>query len=139
MAALERAHQLGGARGPYALQAAIAVCHASAAAAADTDWRLIAGLYAQLAAVSPSPVVSVNRAVALGMAGSPAEGHALLDGIDGLADYPPREAARGQLLEQLGRASEAGDAFRAAAALTRNAGERSLLLRRADVRTPRRP
>ena len=112
MAALERAHQLGGARGAYALQAAIAVCHASAADAADTDWRLVAGLYAQLSAVSPSPVVSVNRAVALGMAGSPAEGLALVEGIGGLDGYPPLEAARGQLLEQLGRTAEAGDAFR---------------------------
>ncbi|KQT01179.1 RNA polymerase sigma factor [Cellulomonas sp. Leaf395] len=133
MAALERAHRLGGARGAYALQAAIAVCHASAATASDTDWPLIAGLYAQLSTVSPSPVVFVNRAVALGMAGSPAEGLALVERIDALEGYPPLEAARGQLLEQLGRAEEAGDAFRAAAALTRNAGERSLLLRRADA------
>ncbi|WP_421733022.1 RNA polymerase sigma factor [Cellulomonas sp.] len=132
-AALERAHGLGGARGPYALQAAISLCHATAATAADTDWPLIAGLYAQLAAVSPSPVVSLNRAVALGMAGSPAEGLTLLDEVDGLADYPLRRAARGQLLEQLGRTAEAAEEFRAAAEQTRNAGERGLLRRRADA------
>ena len=130
-AALERAHALGGARGPYALQAAIALCHATAPTADATDWPLIAGLYAQLSAVSPSPVVSLNRAVALGMAGSPADGLALLEGIDGLDGYAPREAARGQLLEQLDRPAEARAAFLAAAGLTRNDGERRLLLRRA--------
>lgn len=131
-AALERAHALGGARGAYALQAAVALCHATAATAEDTDWALIAGLYAQLSAVSPSPVVSLNRAVALGMAGSPADGLALLDVIDGLDGYAPREAARGQLLGQLGRAAESRAAFLAAAELTRNAGERALLRKRAE-------
>ena len=121
------------------------MCHATAATAAETDWTLIAGLYAQLAVVSPSPVVSVNRAVALGMAGSPADGLALLDGIDGLDGYP-RWRPRAVSCSSSWAAAEASDAFRAAAALTRNAGERSLLLRRADaahgpteVRTPRRP
>ncbi len=132
--ALERAAQRGGAEGAYALQAAIAACHARALRAADTDWPRIAALYARLAQVAPSPVVQINRAVALGRAFGPAAGLALVDTLlhePLLHDYPQLPAVRGDLLERLGRDGEAGGEFERAAALTRNARERELMLARA--------
>jgi RNA polymerase sigma-70 factor, ECF subfamily len=132
--ALERAQALGGGLGPYALQAAIAACHARARAAEDTDWARIAALYDALAQVAPSPVVALNRAVAVGMAYGPEAGLELVDALadeGGLEDYPHLPAVRGHLLEQLGRRAEARAAFERAAALTRNDAEREILARRA--------
>jgi len=132
--ALERANRLGGARSPYTLQAAIAACHARALHAEQTDWARIASLYAQLAAVMPSPVVELNRAVALGRAEGAAAALPLVDALGEeplLREYPQLPAVRGDLLEQLGRRHEAREAFERAAALTRNARERSLMLARA--------
>ena len=132
--ALERANRLGGARSPYTLQAAIAACHARALHAEQTDWTRIASLYAQLAAVMPSPVVELNRAVALGRAEGAAAALPLVDALGEeplLREYPQLPAVRGDLLEQLGRRREAREAFERAAALTRNARERSLMLARA--------
>jgi RNA polymerase sigma-70 factor (ECF subfamily) len=134
LAALERAGKLGGARGPYALQAAIAACHARARAAAETDWPRIAELYAELSRLQPSPVVELNRAVAVGMAFGPAAG---LDLADRLTADPSLEAyhllpsVRGDLLAKLGRREEARAEFERAASLTRNKRERDLLLERA--------
>ncbi len=132
--ALERAEQLGGAHGPYALQAAIAACHARARVAGDTDWPRIADLYATLAEVAPSPVVALNRAVALGMAFGPAAGLALVDTLvaePALKRYHLLPAVRGDLLSKLGRADEARAEFERAAALTRNDRERAVLRQRA--------
>ena len=135
LAALERAESLaGGAPGPYALQAAIAACHARARTAEQTDWARIAGLYGLLARVVPSPVIELNRAVAVGMAEGPAAGLALLDRLAGepaLARYHLLPAARGDLLAKLGRRDEARAELERAAAMTRNARERALLLERA--------
>jgi len=134
LAALARAEQLGGRLGPYALQAAIAACHARARAAADTDWVRIAALYGDLARVMPSPVVELNRAVAIGMAEGPAAGLALVDALAGetlLKDYQWLPSVRGDLLEKLGRRAEARAEFARAAALTANARERALLEERA--------
>ena len=134
LAALERAERLGGALGPYALQAAIAACHARAATAAETDWRRIAALYAALARVVPSPVVELNRAVAVAMADGPAAGLAMLDALAGdkaLAGYHLLPAVRGDFLAKLGRLGEARAELERAAGLTRNARERTLLLARA--------
>ncbi|WP_394326591.1 RNA polymerase sigma factor [Nocardiopsis trehalosi] len=136
LAALERAEALGGTFGPYTLQAAIAACHARALSVAETDWERVARLYLVLGHVSPSPVVELNRAVAVGMARGPAEGLAVLDGLaaggalDGYAMLP---AARGDLLARLGRAAESRAAFARAAALTRNARERAVFLARAQA------
>ncbi|MFI9153854.1 RNA polymerase sigma factor [Streptomyces sp. NPDC053367] len=133
-AALERAVELGGAPGPYALQAAIAGCHARAAAYEDTDWARIATLYGLLAARTPSPVVELNRAVAVSMAEGPAEALALVDALaaDGaLRDYHLLPSVRGDLLVRLGRTAEARAEFERAAGLARNDRERELLLRRA--------
>lgn len=132
--ALERSARLGGARMPYTLQAAIAACHARALRAEQTDWARIAALYAQLAAVMPSPVVELNRAVALSRAEGAAAALPLVDALGDeplLREYPQLPAVRGDLLEQLGRRSEAREAFERAAALTRNARERDLMLARA--------
>ena len=132
--ALARAERLGGARGPYALQAAIAACHARARAAEDTDWRRISALYAELASLTPSPVVELNRAVAVGMAFGPAAGLAIADTLTAqptLAGYHLLPAVRGDFLKKLGRLDEARPEFERAAALTRNARERALLLERA--------
>jgi RNA polymerase sigma factor (sigma-70 family) len=132
--ALERAKSMGGTLGPYCVQAAIAACHARARTAADTDWERIAALYDALAALTPSPVVELNRAVATGMAFGPAEGLAL---VDQLADDPSLQAyhwlpsVRADLLFKLGRTNEARAEFERAAALTRNNRERALLLQRA--------
>jgi RNA polymerase sigma-70 factor, ECF subfamily len=138
--ALARAEELSPRRGPYTLQAAISACHARAATAGATDWAAIAALYAELAALRPSPVIELNRAVALGMAHGPAAGLAHLDAIAGepaLRDYPALPAARGDMLARLGRTAEAAAAFDRAAALSKNARERDLLLARAHaLRTP---
>jgi RNA polymerase sigma-70 factor, ECF subfamily len=134
LAALARAEALGGAAGPYALQAAIAACHARARTAAATDWTRMAGLYDVLARVAPSPVVELNRAVAHGMAFGPAAGLALADALRderALAGYHLLPSVRGDLLAKLGRDAEARAEFERAAAMTRNARERALLLDRA--------
>jgi RNA polymerase sigma factor (sigma-70 family) len=133
LAALDRAAQLGGADGPYALQAALAACHARARRAEDTDWQRIAGLYDRLREVMPSPVVDLNRAVAYSMAQGPDAGLALLDLIEGdaLRGYAPLPAARGDFLLRAGRKAEARAAFEQAASLTRNERERTFLLSRA--------
>ncbi|MCC2959658.1 RNA polymerase sigma factor [Massilia sp. IC2-278] len=134
LAALARAEQLGGQLGPYALQAAIAACHARARTAQDTDWARIAALYGDLAHAMPSPVVELNRAVAVGMAEGPAAGLALVDVLAGetlLRDYQWLPSVRGDLLEKLGRREEARAEFTRAAALTANARERALLEERA--------
>jgi len=134
LAALARAEALGGALGRYALQGAIASCHARATTAEDTDWQRIAALYDALAQIAPSPVVELNRAVAVGMAFGPASGLAL---VDALADEPTLEgyhllaSVRGDLLAKLGRHGEARAEFQRAASLTRNARERELMLERA--------
>jgi RNA polymerase sigma factor (sigma-70 family) len=132
--ALRRAEALGGALGPYALQAAIAACHARAHTAAETDWLRIAALYDALAQLTPSPIVDLNRAVAVGMAFGPAAGLELVDALGSepsLKSYHLLPAVRGDLLAKLGRHAEAGTEFERAAALTRNARERDLLLGRA--------
>jgi predicted RNA polymerase sigma factor len=134
LAALERAESLGGARGPYALQAAIAACHARARTAAETDWARIAALYQALVQVSPSPVVELNRAVAVGMAFGPAAGLELADALTSepsLKRYHLLPSVRGDLLAKLDRFDEARVEFERAASLTRNARERQLLLERA--------
>lgn len=134
LAGLARAERLGGAQGPYTLQAAIAACHARAATAAATDWPRIAALYAELARVVPSPVVELNRAVAVAMAAGPQAGLDIADALldaPALAHYHLLPAVRGDLLSKLGRGAEARDAFERAARLTRNARERELLLQRA--------
>ncbi|WP_406392810.1 RNA polymerase sigma factor [Streptomyces sp. NBC_00887] len=134
-AALERAHAVGGAPGPYALQAAIAACHARALRYADTDWTTIATLYGHLVKVAPSPVVELNRAVAVSMAEGPAAGLALADALaqdPALASYHLLPSVRGDLLLRLGRTEEARAAFLRAAGLTRNARERAMLLARAE-------
>jgi len=131
---LARAEELGGARGRYALQAAIAACHARAGTAEQTDWRRIAALYGELAHVSPSPIVELNRAVAVSMADGPAAGLALVDAIAGepvLRAYHLLPSVRGDLLAKLGRVAEARAEFERAAAMTRNQRERDLLLARA--------
>jgi RNA polymerase sigma factor (sigma-70 family) len=134
LAALARAEALGGALGPYALQAAIAACHARARTAAETDWMRIAALYDALAQLTPSPIVDLNRAVAIGMAFGPAAGLELVDALvsePALRAYHLLPAVRGDLLAKLGRLAEAQTEFERAAALTRNVRERELLLGRA--------
>ena len=136
LAALDRAARLGGALGPYALQAAIAACHARARTAAETDWGRIAALYDALAQIAPSPVVELNRAVALGMAFGPEVGLELVDQLAGepsLAAYHLLPAVRGDLLERLGRRTEAAIEFNRAASLTRNERERQVLTGRATA------
>jgi RNA polymerase sigma-70 factor (ECF subfamily) len=134
LAALDRAEQLGRKRGPYSIQAAIAACHARAATPEDTDWVRIVALYTELAEVTPSPIVELNRAVAIGMASGPAAG---LDLVDPLRDDPALRgyhllpSVRGDLLQKLGRFEEARAEFERAASITRNARERNLLLERA--------
>ncbi len=134
LAALARAEALGGAQGPYALQAAIAACHARARTPEETDWRRIAALYDALARLAPSPVVELNRAVAVSMASGPAAGLALVDALTAeplLEGYHLLPSVRGDLLAKLGRFDEARDEFERAASLTRNGRERQLLLERA--------
>ena len=134
--ALDRALSLGGAEGAYALQAAIAACHARARKAADTDWSRIAQLYGMLVARTPSAVIELNRAVAVAMADGPGAGLGLVDAISAdpaLADYHLLFGVRGDLLSRLGRHEEAAAAFRRAATLTRNERERAYLLGRAQA------
>jgi RNA polymerase sigma-70 factor, ECF subfamily len=134
LAALERVERLGGARGIYAIQAAIAACHARSATAEETDWARIASLYGELTQVAPFPVVELNRAVAVGMASGAAAG---LELVDGLRDHPALQgyhllpSVRGDLLKKLGRCDEARMEFERAASIARNARERKLLLERA--------
>jgi len=134
--ALERAEELGGAQGPYALQAAIAACHARARTPGETDWLRIAGHYDALIRVSPSPIVELNRGVAIAMAFGPAAG---LEAVDALRSEPALEgyhllpSVRGDLLSKLGRFEEARVEFERAASLTRNSRERDLLLDRAGA------
>jgi RNA polymerase sigma factor (sigma-70 family) len=134
LAALARAEAQGGAAGAFALQAAIAACHARARTAADTDWARIVGLYERLAQVAPSPVVELNRAVAVSMASGPAAGLAIVDAIaddPAMAGYHLLPSVRGDLLRKLGRRAEARAELERAAAMTKNARERALLLERA--------
>jgi len=134
LTALMRAQRLGGALGPYTLQAAIAACHARARTAAETDWEQIAALYDALAQVTPSPIVELNRAVALGMAYGPAVGLELADLLNedpSLVNYHLLPSVRGDLLSKLGRHTEAAAEFQRAASLTQNEKERDLLLERA--------
>jgi predicted RNA polymerase sigma factor len=133
-AALERVEELGGMRAPYAIQAEIAACHARAATADDTDWARIVALYGELAQIAPSPVVELNRAVAVGMASGPAAGLELVDQLleqPALGNYHLLPSIRGDLLKKLGRIEEARVEFERAASITRNARERNLLLARA--------
>jgi RNA polymerase sigma-70 factor, ECF subfamily len=135
LAALERAEGLGAEPGPYAMQAAIAACHARARTAAETDWPRIAHIYEGLAALTPSPVIELNRAVAVGMAFGPAAGLTIVDTLvkePSLENYHLLPSVRGDLLRKLGRDVEARAEFKRAASLTRNARERQLLLDRAQ-------
>jgi RNA polymerase sigma-70 factor (ECF subfamily) len=136
LAALERALALGGERRPYVLQAAIAACHARAPTPAATDWRAITALYATLAEVAPSPVVELNRAVAVSMSDGPAAALPIVDALasaPALAGYHLFPAVRGDLLAKLGRFAEARIELERAATLTKNARERRLLLERAEA------
>jgi RNA polymerase sigma-70 factor (ECF subfamily) len=135
LAALERAEALGGEPGPYRLQGAIAACHARAKTAKDTDWARIVRLYAALAHVMPSPVVELNRAVAVAMAAGPAAGLELVDALTSdpsLQGYHLLPSIRGDLLAKLGRVEEARAEFERAASLTRNARERAFLIQRSQ-------
>ena len=134
LAALDRAERLGTRRRPYAIQAAIAACHARAASAEDTDWARITALYAELAEIAPSPVVELNRAVAVSMALGPEAGLRLLDGLrdePALRGYHLLPSVRGELLRKLRRFADAHVEFEKAASMTRNERERQLLLERA--------
>jgi len=134
LAALLRAQGLGEAAGPYVLQAAIAACHARAHTASETDWAQIADLYSQLSAIAPSPIVQLNRAVAISMAEGPAAGLLLVDRLvaePSLKNYHLLPSVRGDLLSKLGRFAEAREEFTRAALMTANARERELLLDRA--------
>lgn len=134
LAALHRAEELGGTVHAYTLQAAIAACHARASSPQHTDWERIAALYQVLAYVSPSPVVELNRAVAVGMAAGPEQGLRIVDALmahGSLGDYPHLPAVRGDLLAKLGREREARSEFARAASLTRNDQDRRVFLRRA--------
>ncbi len=137
--ALQRAEGSGVASGPYTLQAAIAACHARAVTAAETDWERIVALYDALAQLQPSPVIALNRAVAVGMAYGPAAALALVDAIAAegrLASYHPLPSVRGNLLEKLGRLAEARLEYSRAATLTDNSREKTLLLARAAACAP---
>ncbi len=134
LVALERSQKLGGARGPYTLQAAIAACHARATVPADTNWARIASLYEELLEYSPSPVIELNRAVAVAMAFGPAAGLEIVETLTqepSLKTYHLLPSVRGDLLSKLDRNEEARTEFERAASLTRNARERELLLNRA--------
>jgi predicted RNA polymerase sigma factor len=139
LVALARAEALGGSLGPYGLQAAIAACHARARTAEDTDWQRIVALYGELARLAPSPVVELNRAVAVSMASGPAAGLVLIDALrsePSMRAYHLLPSVRGDLLAKLGRYDEARTEFEHAASLTRNARERQLLLDRAAALPP---
>ncbi|HVW41404.1 MAG TPA: DUF6596 domain-containing protein, partial [Amycolatopsis sp.] len=134
---LARAEELGGALHAYTLQAGIAACHARAPTAAETDWTRIANLYQVLVYVSPSPVVELNHAVAVGMAQGAEHGLPIVDRLierGELPNYPQLRAVRGDLFDRLGRTDEARAEFAAAASLTRNEQERDMFLRRAQPR-----
>jgi RNA polymerase sigma-70 factor (ECF subfamily) len=136
LAALERAKKMNRRKGPYVLQASIAACHARARKAEDTDWAGIASYYAELARVMPSPVVELNRAVAVGMADGPAAGLAIAQALASepfLKNYHLLPSVLGDFLMKLGRREEARAEFERAAALTHNERERALLLKRADA------
>jgi RNA polymerase sigma-70 factor (ECF subfamily) len=136
LAALDRAERLVGVLGPYLLQAAIAACHARARTAEDTDWARIVALYGTLGRLTPSPIVELNRAVAVAMAYGPEAGLELVDGLsveEALRNYHLLPSVRGDLLRRLGRVEEAREEFQRAAALTSNARERELLLKRAHA------
>jgi RNA polymerase sigma factor (sigma-70 family) len=143
LAALERAQKLGGSPGPYALQAAIAACHARARVPEETDWERIAALYVELAQLLPSPIVDLNRAVAVAMAFGPQAGLAIVDQISlepSLQTYHLLPSVRGDLLLKLGRFAEAREEFERAASLTGNTRERQFLLERAErTRAASRP
>src|SRR4029079_4586702 len=133
LAALDRAEKLGGAAGPYALQGAIAACHARAKTPGETDWPRIAALYDALARIAPSPIVELNRAVAVAMAFGPAAGLAIVDPLmsePSLEGYHLLPTVRGDFLAKLGRKDEARAELERAASLTRNTTERELLLER---------
>jgi predicted RNA polymerase sigma factor len=139
LAALERAEKLGVALGPYALQAAIAACHARARSPAETDWARIVALYDALAQLAPSAVVELNRAIAVSMAFGPAAALVLVDALKAepsLQTYHLLPSARADLLVKLGRFEEARSEFERAASLTRNARERELLNQRAAALKP---
>jgi predicted RNA polymerase sigma factor len=139
LAALARAERLGGAHGRFTLQAAIAACHARAVTPEQTDWARIAALYAQLGSLTPSPVIELNRAVAVGMAFGPQRGLDLVDALTSepsLQSYHLLPSVRGDLLFKLGRYDEARAEFERAASLTRNVRERDLLLERAQASVP---
>jgi predicted RNA polymerase sigma factor len=134
LAALAKAQALGGGMGPYALQAAIAACHARALTPEQTNWPRIAALYALLAELTQSPIVELNRAVAVAMAEGPEAGLAIVDELTSqpmLENYHLLPSVRGDLLEKLGRRAEAAAEFDRAASLTRNERERAVLLGRA--------
>jgi RNA polymerase sigma-70 factor (ECF subfamily) len=136
LSALEKAEQLSADRGPYTLQAAIAACYARPRSVEETDWRRIADLYGELAALTPSPVIELNRAVAVSMASGPAAGLAILEPLrdePSMANYHLLPAVRADFLKKLGRLDEARAELERAASLTRNARERELLLRRAEM------
>ena len=136
LAALERAEELSGALGPYTLQAAIAACHARARTAGDTDWERIVALYDALVELTASPIVELNRAMALAMASGPAAGLEIVDELvagGALDGYHLLPAVRGDLLEKLGRRDEARAEFELAASMTRNARERDVLRERASA------
>jgi predicted RNA polymerase sigma factor len=136
LAALERATSVGTSLGPYSIQAAIAACHATARTAAETDWIRIVALYDALAQLTPSPVIELNRAVAVSMAFGPAIALELVDALVGepsLASYHLLPSVRGDLLFRLGRSAEARIEFERAALLTKNGSERRLLLERAEA------
>jgi RNA polymerase sigma-70 factor, ECF subfamily len=134
LSALARAEQVAARRGPYVIQAQIAACHARARANEETDWASIASLYGELARIAPSPVIELNRAVAVSMASGPAAGLELVDGLQGdpaLRSYHLLPSVRGDLLKKLGRLQEARSEFERAASITRNVREKDLLLERA--------
>jgi RNA polymerase sigma-70 factor (ECF subfamily) len=136
LAALACAERIGVALGPYALQASIAACHARAKTAEETDWMRIVALYDALAQLTPSPVVDLNRAIAIGMAYGPLAALEIVDALidePALRDYPFVHGARADLLFRLGRRPEARTEFELAAGMTRNARDRATLLRRAEV------
>ena len=136
LAALARAEQLGGAQGPYALQASIAACHARASIASQTDWPRIASLYASLCRLTPSPIIELNRAVAVSMAFGPQAGLEIADSLTSepsLKSYHLLPAVRADFLKKLGRLEEARDEFQRAASLAQNSRERTLLLDRAST------
>ena len=130
LSALDRAQRLGGSAKPYTLQAAIAACHARAQKAEDTDWRAIVALYDLLVTAKPSPIIELNRAVAISMAEGPAAGLAAVDAIEGLSSYHLLPSVRGDLLMKVGCYTQAREELQRALALTENAQEKALLARK---------